>query len=55
MNEITYSEVNEMRFPISFGMFPDSLLFDKYLKNLANEINESKKYEMDIFLICLFE
>ena len=33
MNENTYNSFNEMRFPISFGISPDILLFDKYLNN----------------------
>ena len=31
MNENTYKLFNEMRFPISFGIFPDILFADKIL------------------------
>ena len=62
MNGNTYNVLNEMRFPISFGMFPDILLFDKFLNNLTNQIHKSEKYDMifdkitiDIPLICLFK
>ena len=33
MNKNTHNNFNELRFPISFGMFPDILLRDKSLNN----------------------
>ena len=40
MNENTYNSLNEMRFPISFGIFPVILFADKYLNNCK----KNKKY-----------
>ena len=36
MNEYTYNTCNEVRFPISFGIFPDISLFGKFLNNWQN-------------------
>ena len=37
MDENTYSDLNEIRFPISFGMIPDILLKYKTLNNLPKK------------------
>ena len=42
MNENTYNSFNEMRFPISFGMFPDILFVDKLLNNRQTNYKNDK-------------
>ena len=59
MNESTHKYFNELRFPISVGIFPEMLFECKFLNNCGK--NKNGKYDFLlqkiklIFFICSFK